>query len=71
MKTAVKKEKLSEIKNTVKSKKARGILEGAAYFAAAFLLAQNVVLQSVAPFAVSLISVSKKKNYFYSAVLRS
>ena len=67
MKTAVKKEKLSEIKNTVKSKKARGILEGAAYFAAAFLLAQNVVLQSVSPFAVSLISVSKKKNYFYSA----
>lgn len=67
MKTALKKEKFSEIKKNVKSKRTRAVLESAAYFAAAFILAQNAVLQSVSPFAVSLISVSKKKNYFYSA----
>lgn len=67
MKTAVKKNKISEIKDTLKSKKTRSVFEGAAYFAAAFVLAQSVVLQSVSPFAVSLISVSKKKNYFYTA----
>lgn len=67
MKTALKKEKISEIKKNVKSKQVKVLLEGAAYFVAAFILAQNAVLQSVSPFAVSLISVSKKKNYFYSA----
>lgn len=68
MKTALKKKKIDEIKKTVKSKKARNILEHAAYFSAGFILAQSSVLENASPFAVSLISVSKKKNYFYSAV---
>lgn len=67
MKTAQKNEKLSELKKTVKGKKAHAVLEAAAYFAAALILAQSTVLQSVSPFAVSLVTVSKKKNYFYSA----
>lgn len=68
MKTAVKKKKIDEIKQTVKSKKVKHIFERAAYFLAGFLLAQSSVLENVSPFAVSLISVSKRKNYFYSAV---
>lgn len=68
MKTAVKKKKIDEIRQTVKSKKVKRIFEHAAYFLAGFLLAQSSVLENASPFAVSLISVSKKKNYFYSAV---
>lgn len=68
MKTAVKKKKIDEIKQTVKSKKVKHIFERAAYFLAGFLLAQSSVLENASPFAVSLISVSKRKNYFYSAV---
>lgn len=67
MKTARKSGKLGKIKKAVKGKKARAVIEAAVYFTAAFVLAQSTVLQSVSPFAVSLIPVSKGKNYFYSA----
>ena len=68
MKAALSKEKTEKIKNTVHKSQFKEIIEAALYFAAAFLLSRNFVLQYASPFAVSLITASRKKNYFYSVV---
>lgn len=67
MKAALNKEKTEKIKGAVDKKQFKDILEAVFYFAAAFLLSRNFVLQYASPFAVSLITASRRKNYFYSA----
>lgn len=70
MKTATRnnKVKIKDIKNKMKNERFLQALEGAVYFLLSFVLARNFVLSYASPFAVSLICVSRKKNYFYSAV---
>lgn len=68
MKTTLKKKKFKEIEEKLKTKKSLKILEACAYFALGVILSRSFVLEYASPFAISLISVSKKKNYFYSAV---
>lgn len=68
MKTIIKKEKIDGMKRAVNKKQTKNILEAIGYFAAALLLSRNFVLQYASPFAVSFITASRKKNYFYSAL---
>ncbi len=59
--------KISEAKQVFSMPAVQKGAEAAFFFAAALLLAKSKVLQGVSPFGVALISVSRRKNYFYSA----
>ena len=61
------KKTISEVKQAFRQPAVRRGAEAALYFTAALLLARSRVIGGTAPFAIALISVSKRKNYFYSA----
>ena len=61
------KKTISEVKQAFRQPAVRRGAEAALYFTAALLFARSRVIGGTAPFAISLISVSKRKNYFYSA----
>lgn len=60
--------KKSKIKINLKNNQASAIIEAAVFFALGFVLSSSTVFQYASPFSVSLISVSKKKNFIYSAL---
>ncbi len=66
MKTITRKKE--EITKNLRNKRAKSIVEGAAFFAVGFILSSCFVLKVVSPFSISLISVSKKNNFLYTAV---
>ncbi len=61
------KKTISEAKDAFRLPAVRKGLEAVLYFSAALLLARSRVLGGTVPFAISLIAVSRRKNYFYSA----
>lgn len=61
------KKTISEVKQAFRQPAVRRGAEAALYFTAALLFARSRVIGGTAPFAIALISVSKRKNYFYSA----
>ncbi len=61
------KKTISEAKEAFQQPAVHKGAEALIYFGAALLLARSRVLDGTVPFAISLISVSKRKNYFYSA----
>ncbi|MCC8015812.1 MAG: hypothetical protein LIO43_00060 [Clostridiales bacterium] len=67
MKITAESKKIKEIKSTLKSRSALKAVSAAVYFLVGLILSRNFVLQYASPFAVSVIPVSKSKNYFYSA----
>ncbi|MCD7871771.1 MAG: serine/threonine-protein phosphatase [Clostridiales bacterium] len=67
MKITAENKKIKEIKSTLKSRSALKAVSAAVYFLVGLILSRNFVLQYASPFAVSVIPVSKSKNYFYSA----
>ena len=60
--------KREALARSIKAPGAKNIIEAAAFFALGFTLSSCFVLRVASPFSVSLISVSKKKNFIYSAV---
>ena len=68
MKTTTKKNQITvDVEKRNKRKPVR-IIEACLYFAAGFILSSCCVLKSVSPFSVSLISVSKKSNFIFTAI---
>lgn len=59
--------KTKEIKKTLKGNRAAAIIEAAVYFVLGFILSSCLVLKTASPFSVSLVAVSKKKNFIFSA----
>lgn len=56
----------NNLEKTIKSKKTIDFFENAIYFVFGFILTKSTVLDSFNPFAISLISVSKKENLLFS-----
>lgn len=66
MKTITRKKE--EITRKIKNERPSAILTAAGYFALGFILGSCFVLKSVSPFSISLISVSKRRNFIYTAI---
>lgn len=66
MKTITRKKET--IKRNLKDDKVISIIEAGVFFALGFILSKSTVLQYASPFSISLISVSKKKDFIYSAI---
>lgn len=66
MKTITRKKE--EIAEKIKNKRPSYILTAAAYFVLGFILSSCFVLKVASPFSISLISVSKRNNFIYSAL---
>ncbi len=66
MKTITRKKET--IKRNLKDDKIISVIEAGVFFALGFILSKSTVLQYASPFSISLISVSKKKNFIYSAL---
>lgn len=66
MKTITRKKE--EIAEKIKNKKPAHFLTAAAYFILGFILSSCFVLKVASPFSISLISVSKRNNFIYSAL---
>ena len=60
--------KREELARSIKDSSVKKIIEAAAFFALGFTLSSCFVLRVASPFSVSLISVSKKNNFLYSAI---
>ena len=60
--------KKEELTRNMKAPGVKNIIEAAVFFALGFTLSSCFVLRVASPFSVSFISVSKKKNFIYSAV---
>ena len=60
--------KKEELASSIKSSGVKNIIEAAVFFALGFTLSSCFVLRVASPFSISFISVSKKKNFIYSAV---
>ena len=57
-----------KVKKNIKEISAKRLVEAAAFFALGFILSSSFVLRVASPFSISLITVSKKNNFVYSAV---
>ena len=60
--------KKEDLARSMKAPGVKNIIEAAVLFALGFTLSSCFVLRVASPFSVSLISVSKKKDFIYSAV---
>lgn len=60
-------QKKEKIKKNLKDKSFSGIIRSICFFAAGFILSSSLAFSSVSPFSVSLVCVSKKKEFLYSA----
>lgn len=60
--------KKHQISEETKARKPLKIFEAAIYFAVGFILSSCEVLKSASPFSISLISVSKKNNFIFTAL---
>ncbi|MDE5604574.1 MAG: SpoIIE family protein phosphatase [Eubacterium sp.] len=66
MKTITRKKQ--EITEKTERAKQRKMIEALLYFALGFILSSCEVLKSASPFSISLISVSKKHNFIFTAI---
>lgn len=66
MKTITRKKE--KIKKNLKDEKIISIIESVSFFALGFILSMSTVLKYASPFSISLISVSKKNNFVYTAI---
>lgn len=57
-----------KIKQNLKDDKIVSVIEAGVFFALGFILSKSTVLEYASPFSISLISVSKKNNFIYSAI---
>ncbi len=57
-----------EIRKSLKNGSVRNLTEAAVFLVLGFVLSSCFVLEAASPFSISLISVSKRKNFIYSAV---
>lgn len=66
MKTIIRKKE--NIKKNLKDKSILNFIRAACFFLAGFILSSSTAFATACPFAVSLVAVSKKKEFLYSAV---